>query len=184
LTAARGHALPPALRRTCWWAVDGRLLAGPHPLTSERRLFDSLLDLGVRAFVDLTEKGETGTRDYATVARRAADGRAAETSFTRMAIADMGTPGSRRAREIVGLLADGVKAGETTYVHCREGIGRTGMVVALLLVELGATPAQALEELDRRRRGTVWADRRSPETDAQIALVSSWGTDRPLSVGG
>ncbi len=46
-------------------------------------------------------------------------------------------------------------AGERILVHCRAGLGRTGMIAARLLVEFGMTPPQALIAVRRERLGTV-----------------------------
>ncbi len=46
-------------------------------------------------------------------------------------------------------------AGERVLVHCRAGLGRTGLVASRLLVEAGMTPAQAIRAVRGARRGTV-----------------------------
>jgi len=46
-------------------------------------------------------------------------------------------------------------AGERLLVHCRAGLGRTGVVAARLLVEFGMTPRRALIAVRRARAGTV-----------------------------
>jgi protein-tyrosine phosphatase len=62
--------------------------------------------------------------------------------------------------ELHGRLA----AGERVLIHCRAGLGRTGLVAARLLVESGMTPLQALNAVRAARRGTV-------ETPAQERYV-------------
>jgi len=64
-----------------------------------------------------------------------------------------------------GRLANRLRNGERVLVHCRGGLGRTGMVAARLLVEVaGATPQQALDAVREVRPGAV-------ETPAQEAWV-------------
>ena len=46
-------------------------------------------------------------------------------------------------------------AGEAIIVHCRGGLGRTGIVAARLLVEFGEAPENALFRVRRARMGTV-----------------------------
>jgi len=53
--------------------------------------------------------------------------------------------------ELHGRLA----AGERVLVHCRAGLGRTGLVASRLLVEAGMTPLQAIRAVRGARRGTV-----------------------------
>jgi protein-tyrosine phosphatase len=46
-------------------------------------------------------------------------------------------------------------AGERVLIHCRAGLGRTGLIASRLLVEFGMTPRQALAAVRRARPGTV-----------------------------
>jgi protein-tyrosine phosphatase len=46
-------------------------------------------------------------------------------------------------------------AGEGVVVHCRGGLGRTGIVAARLLIEFGEAPEIALFRVRRARTGTV-----------------------------
>lgn len=40
-------------------------------------------------------------------------------------------------------------------VHCRGGLGRAGTVGARLLVELGVTPAEAIQRVRQARPGAI-----------------------------
>ena len=55
-------------------------------------------------------------------------------------------------------------AGKSIVVHCRGGLGRTGIVAARLLIELGEKPVTALERVRAARPGAV-------ETSEQEAYV-------------
>ena len=46
-------------------------------------------------------------------------------------------------------------AGEGIVIHCRGGLGRTGIVAPRLLVEFGESPESALFRVRRARTGTV-----------------------------
>jgi ADP-ribosyl-[dinitrogen reductase] hydrolase len=46
-------------------------------------------------------------------------------------------------------------AGQSIVVHCRGGLGRTGMVAARLLIELGEKPVMALQRVRAARPGAV-----------------------------
>jgi hypothetical protein len=65
----------------------------------------------------------------------------------------------QRAREAL-------HAGGRVLIHCRAGLGRTGLVAAMLLVELGEDPESAIERVRKARPGTV-------ETRAQETFVRS-----------
>lgn len=48
-------------------------------------------------------------------------------------------------------ITDALFAGERIILHCLAGLGRTGMIAARLLVDLGMTPEQAIVEVRRLR---------------------------------
>ncbi len=74
-------------------------------------------------------------------------------------------------------LGNRLRSGERVLVHCRGGLGRTGMVAARLLVEFaGATPRQALDDVRAVRHGAV-------ETPAQEAWVLELDSPSPLRDG-
>lgn len=62
------------------------------------------------------------------------------------------------------LLKERVLAGEHIVLHCRGGLGRTGMMAARLLVELGVGPTAAIQQVRAARPGTI-------ETPAQERYV-------------
>jgi len=59
-----------------------------------------------------------------------------------------------------------LRAGGRVLIHCRAGLGRTGLLAATLLVELGAKPQTAIADVRRARPGAI-------ETLAQEAYVLS-----------
>ncbi len=48
-----------------------------------------------------------------------------------------------------------LSAGERILIHCRAGLGRTGLVAARLLIELGEPPTEALAHVRAARPGAV-----------------------------
>jgi protein-tyrosine phosphatase len=48
-----------------------------------------------------------------------------------------------------------LQRGERVVLHCRAGLGRTGMMAARLLVELGDPPEAAIRRVRAARRGTI-----------------------------
>jgi ADP-ribosyl-[dinitrogen reductase] hydrolase len=54
--------------------------------------------------------------------------------------------------------------GGRVLLHCRAGLGRTGMIAARLLVELGSRPEKAVATVRATRSGTI-------ETRAQVRHV-------------
>ncbi|HJS89220.1 MAG TPA: ADP-ribosylglycohydrolase family protein [Steroidobacteraceae bacterium] len=164
-------AVAPPLPNT-YWALPGLLLAGEHPsgLSPEatRQRLSQLLASGIECFLDLTHPSETDSYDQELPFH---------IEYLRKPIRDHGLPEKREhMMEILDCLHDALQSGRKAYVHCRAGIGRTGMVVGCLLVERGLTGEQALDELARVwqqcERSHFWPS--VPETEAQTEYVRQW----------
>ena len=165
-------ALPAPPLPNTYWALPGLLLAGEHPsgLTPEatRHRLSSLLASGIECFLDLTHPAEIDPYDQALPF---------QVEYFRKPIRDHSLPEKREHMvEILDCLHDALGSGRPAYVHCRAGIGRTGMVVGCLLVERGLTGEEALAELARlwqqSERSKFWPN--VPETDAQANYVRRW----------
>jgi ADP-ribosylglycohydrolase len=155
-----------------YWVYPGRLLAGEYPggATSEqtRLRLARLLEAGVDCFIDLTQPQELAA--YRAELPAGVD-------YFRKPIPDHGLPGERaRMAEILECLRDALRAGRRVYLHCRAGIGRTGMVAGCLLAERGLGGEEALAELNRlwrqSARSTQWPV--VPETPQQADYVRGW----------
>jgi ADP-ribosyl-[dinitrogen reductase] hydrolase len=86
-------------------------------------------------------------------------------------IRDMGTPDERfetRWREAGHELRRLLGEGLSIAVHCRSGLGRTGMIAARLLVELGSEPGAAIARVREVRPAAI-------ETRDQEAYVYGCG---------
>jgi ADP-ribosylglycohydrolase len=160
-----------------YWVIPGKLLAGEHPAgidpgETEERLAQ-IVATGVRRFIDLTHLGEMP--DYDSMLP-------AVLVYQRIPVRDHGLPESEDVmRAILASLDTGLASGDAVYLHCRAGIGRTGMAVGCFLRERGASADAALEELNRlwqhSERSKVWPS--VPETDEQHAYVLGWRPSRP-----
>lgn len=66
-----------------------------------------------------------------------------------------------------------IQAGAAVVIHCWGGLGRTGLVAARILVELGATPVEAVAQVRATREHTI-------ETYAQemYVLTQAWQNNR------
>jgi protein-tyrosine phosphatase len=72
--------------------------------------------------------------------------------FRSFPIPDRGVPESREAtRALVTELSRAVADGETVVIHCRQGIGRSALVAASVLVALGIDPQHALDSVAEAR---------------------------------
>ncbi len=159
-------SLPPGAT----WIVPGALLAGPYPFARDeergRAALRALLDVGVTAFIDLTEAGECPPYDAALQAEATRRGQLV--THQRLPIPDFGVPDDAHMAAILTAIEAALSAGRVVYVHCRGGIGRTGTVVGCWLVQQGHDGEEAL------RRVNALLGPGSPETDEQRWLVRRW----------
>jgi hypothetical protein len=160
-----------------YWLVPGRLLAGEYPgaktKDEARRKLQSFLDADVDFFLDLTEEKE-GLEPYAQLLEEVAMSRDRRVVYRRLPIPDMDVPTTERMLEIQQTIEAALESGRTVYVHCVGGLGRTGTVLGCYLVEHEVSVAEALAEIQRRRRWTKDGWKKSPQTPAQVDFVKRW----------
>ena len=92
--------------------------------------------------------------------------------FRPFPVPDRGVPASRESvAELAGEIVDALDTGKNVAVHCRQGIGRSGLIVAGVLVAARRDLATALQTIKESRGLEV------PETDEQrqwLRDFSSW----------
>jgi len=91
--------------------------------------------------------------------------------FSSFPISDLQIPRSEaKLAEVLDGVAGNLSAGKNVLIHCRQGIGRTGLVTACLLVKSGMSPGAAVEAVSAARGMSVpetpeqrdWIDRYAP----------------------
>ena len=88
--------------------------------------------------------------------------------FISFPIPDRGVPGSSTAAiEVFDEVYNELQRGKNVLVHCRQGVGRAGMVAASLLVLDGTEPHAAIEEVSKARGVRI------PETPDQEQWIYS-----------
>ena len=93
-----------------------------------------------------------------------------------MPITDVSPPDHRFAeawRQHGARLVDEVRAGTRVVVHCKGGLGRAGTVAALMLVELGMAPDDAIRTVRTARKGAI-------ETPEQELYIREWVPRRSM----
>jgi len=160
-----------------YWVIEDRLLAGRYPggrtpKEAEKRVA-AFLEAGFDAFLDLTEAGELPPYDIYLPGN---------VQHVRKPITDHGVPAEPLLMtQILAALDTLLRQGRKVYVHCRAGIGRTGMTIGCYLREQGETAAAALAELNRlwqqNARAARWPS--IPETEEQERFILDW-TPHPL----
>jgi len=119
---------------------------------------------GASAVLSLVEPHEfarLGIPDFAQAIART------PLQWLRVPITDMATPGAATLaawRAQGPALLQALNSGQRVLVHCAAGLGRTGMLVAKLLVLHGAGADEAIDQVRRARPGTI-------ETEAQAEWV-------------
>src|SRR5262245_7499677 len=142
------------MRTTLFWIEGpwtGRLAIAPRPrggdwLEDEVRAWQqSGLDLAVSLLTpeEVTElnldKEESWCQAYGI-------------KFYTFPIPDMGVPESRKASVVlIRQLDQALTEGKSVVVHCRQGIGRSGLLAACLLIVSGATPEMAFRRISATR---------------------------------
>jgi dolichol-phosphate mannosyltransferase len=161
-----------------YWVFPGRLLAGEHPGALMRAdALDRLERLrigGIDYYLDLTEPGEVP--DYRHLLER-------RMQYVRSPIPDMHVPGNpSQTSEIIATIRAALAAERRVYVHCRAGIGRTGLIVGCLLAEDEQNGKEGLRRLNalwqQSARAADWT--RVPQTSEQADYVRQWPKLRGL----
>jgi len=158
-----------------YWVEPGRLLAGEYPTPEQ---LDALVAARFTTFIDLTRPGEMSAyeshvRNHESVV------------CLRFAIVDHGLPSSPAVvSRALDAIDEALAAGRNVYVHCRAGIGRTGMMMGCYLIRRGYSGEDALQRLNVlwRECGRALRWPCVPETLEQIAFVQKWcelETSRP-----
>lgn len=166
-----------------YWAIPNSLLACEYPWTPKnpkRPKLDALLRAGVRTFIDLTECGEL--LSYADLLCERATKLGIDPSsvqYHRFPIRDRSLPQSvDYMYDVLDVLQENKAQGRICAVHCRGGIGRTGMVIGCWLVQSGlAKDGEEALQIIAKEWATVEKCHRyphSPETGPQFEFVKSF----------
>ena len=125
--------------------------------------FRGIAQFGLQRLVSLLEMHEI--RDLGL---QAAPDLCAENQvdFVHFPIKDRGLPSSfSAAQKLVIRLHSDITNGHNTVIHCRAGIGRTGLLAAAILIRDGLDAKAALTLVSKARGITV------PDTEEQIAWL-------------
>ncbi|MGH7965582.1 MAG: dual specificity protein phosphatase family protein [Candidatus Binatia bacterium] len=154
----------------------GRLAVLPRPrggdwLEDEVR---SWQQAGLDVVVSLLTHGEIADLD---LGQEAALCQAQGIQFRSFPIADRGVPSSRRATaDLVRQLDKALADGKSVAVHCRQGIGRSALIAACLLVMSGVDPETAFQRVSAARGCSV------PETTEQKTWVREFARESSMSI--
>ena len=159
----------PVLQATVYWVPGpwpGRVGIVPRPrggdwLADEVR---SWRDAGLDAVVSLLTADEVAEFALQKEARRS---REAGLGFHSLPITDRDVPRSRaELADLLRSLAKALQSGKNVAVHCRQGIGRSALVIAALLAAAGQDPDEAFRRIEKARGRPV------PDTAEQREWVA------------
>ncbi len=95
--------------------------------------------------------------------------RAQGINFMSLPIPDRQVPHSESSLNLtLQQMDDALSSGKNVVIHCRQGIGRTGLVAACLLISKGWDPETAVEFLSRTRGTPI------PETPEQRSWIDQY----------
>jgi len=161
------------MRKELYWLDEswpGRLAVGPRPRGGDwlkddvsrwkRAQVDSVLSL-----LTPDEEQDMALRDEAGAVR------AQGMSFTSFPILDRQIPKSEsKLAEVLESVTRDLSDGKNVLIHCRQGIGRSGLVAACLLVKKGMSPGAAIDLISEARGLPI------PETAEQRDWIDQHAT--------
>jgi len=176
------HVAPlPESLRNCYWVIPGRLLAGMHPWSESRTTtlarLRELRTLGVDWIGDLSNIDECVGYAAEYPGLLANFG----IEHHRFGLPDHTIPADTTVvTAALDALDAALGANRRVYLHCRAGIGRTGLLLGCWLTRQGLQGEAALARLNElwsvSRLASTWP--RIPETDQQAQYVLEW-QERP-----
>lgn len=162
------------MRINVYWIDNldsGRLGVTPRPRGGDwlEDEVSSLKQLGVDAVVSLLESHEIIDLDISDEARLCSE---QNIEFLSFPIVDRNVPVSlpefsRFAEKVASLLREN----KSVVVHCRQGVGRAGLLAACVLILNSVSADDALSRISQARGCVV------PETEEQKAFVERFAND-------
>ena len=156
----------------CFWVVPGRLLAGEYPRDKEQELsgekIKKLREQGINRYLDLTHPDDR-LEPYEHLLRQGEE----RLSFP---IVDVSVPESPRlTKAILDAIDHQLSLGNTIYLHCWGGVGRTGTIAGCWLARHGVEGEDAFKTLQNLWQSNPKSKyRRCPDTEQQKQYIIAW----------
>ena len=151
-------------------AWPGRVALSARPRGGDW-LVDEVTDwkrAGVHAVLSLLESQEEEDLD---LKGEGAEVRKQGLDFSSCPIPDRQVPPSEaELARVLEKLDRSLTNGKNVVVHCRQGVGRSGLVAACLLVKRGISPGAAVEKVSASRGVAI------PETEEQREWIDHYAT--------
>jgi protein-tyrosine phosphatase len=159
------------MRKELYWLVEswpGKLAVAPRPRGGDWLKDDiaSWKRANVNSVLSLLTSDEEKNFDLHD---EAGEVRTQGMEFTSFPIPDRQVPRPEAGlAEVLERVSGVLSAGKNVLVHCRQGIGRSGLVAACLLVKKGISPGAAIASISAARGMSV------PETAEQRDWVDHY----------
>ncbi len=126
-----------------FWILPGKLAGMSYPDQSKASM-SGLCAAGVGAIVTLTLRPLQPDliREWGF-------------EYLHLPVHDFTAPGKDQVESFVRFCDRNIDSGRAVAVHCRAGIGRTGVMLACYLVHLGSKPHKAVRKVRRVRPGAL-----------------------------
>ena len=126
--------------------------------------FEGFATLGINKIVCLLEDWEQ--KEVGLASEEELCGKN-EIEFISFPIPDRGLPNTDSALKLATTLFDEIAAGKHIVIHCRAGIGRTGIIAGAVLLKSGKTSNEAIELISKARGVRI------PDTEEQEKWLNS-----------
>ena len=155
-----------------YWVIPDRLLAGEYPIGGDysdaRVRLARFREAGINYFIDLTEPGEMPAYRHLLPVHA---------KYTNSPIADSRVPqGPAQMQGLITEIRAAIEARRPIYLHCRAGIGRTGLVAGCYLADESGNGKKAIKQLNElwreSERSLSWPQ--VPQTPEQTDYIRRW----------
>ncbi|MEO1173629.1 MAG: dual specificity protein phosphatase family protein, partial [Myxococcota bacterium] len=163
--------------RSFHWLIPGRIGGCPRPgvVVNFDEDMRELQNLGITILVNLEEEvlySEAAANEFGI-------------EVIHEPVRDMSVPTLERARQLCRLLKRLGESGESVAVHCRAGQGRTGLVMAMVLISHGQAPADSFRVVQAINPRWIQSDEQLeflPEFSGFLAVHGEGGPRREANL--
>ena len=142
---------------------QGKLFIMPRPsteyLTDDLRYYKQA---GIDVVISLLEKSEAYDLG---LNKEAEQTEAVGLSFFQFPIKDRSIPTAKMVQDIIALIIPLLEEGENIAIHCRAGIGRSGLIACCILIYAGYSSDDAISLVSSARGIPI------PDTSEQIDFI-------------
>jgi atypical dual specificity phosphatase len=134
------------------WVSEGKIMASVYPLDLDYLIFLRESE-DIRTSINLSEyPWPDGWQEGSGISNH------------HFPVVDMTAPSEIDVKRIIEIIDENEGP---VMIHCAAGIGRTGTVIALYLVEHGMEPGEAVSLVRKKRPGSI-------QTYSQESMVHKW----------